>query len=428
MKFLYEESHPPFGEIPRAYTLTWNATHHLYQVVDVRARRILAQSEPLGSGGLRELSADEFGDASEKPGGFYYSLFGQTEKARRKHAERALSEQSHTGVAPVLLSRPHSLKWVPNHITVEPIAPVITNCPSHFCDDVGLLCYGPSERAKTQYFFRDDFIQYTCCAEKNPKTLCNQPPCWFEARCPKSINDQRRELEERRRLALDELRTELARQRALRASSSDSIGDMFSLPIMRKLSTADLLRKQESRHRKFESKIIAHQIEQLEDDAPKENWFRRWMEHEYARNTTVGKMWKRLNFTEANAPFSFADRARGFELYHEDSARRLAMASQLKTDIVGREKSEEYFRVEKFEEDLYLKAQTEHRKKQITGQSQLLQDAKQELVYIALPPGRKNSYCRTRNRNSCILHCRGNNKGPTTDGLLENRAHEAQSE
>jgi hypothetical protein len=156
-----------------------------------------------------------------------------------------------------------------------------------------------------------------------------------------------------------------------------------------------MLKDREFRMRKLEERLVMHEDrnkgtrENLSGERGEkgemDNWFTRWMTHEWIRGTTVGQMWKRLNFTENDAPFSFADRARAFELYNEDHLRRLQMAQNLKLEMTLSQQ-QRISLVERTEAPLLKASKAEYMKAQIQQASALLQDAKKEIEYSSYDP------------------------------------------
>lgn len=67
-----------------------------------------------------------------------------------------------------------------NHLMPRNTWTAITECETAFCDRPGLWCLptGGTNRA------------YRCCDARNPKTICDDPPCWFEgSSCPSASID-----------------------------------------------------------------------------------------------------------------------------------------------------------------------------------------------------------------------------------------------
>mmetsp|Transcript_107183 Transcript_107183/g.277272 ORF Transcript_107183/g.277272 Transcript_107183/m.277272 type:complete len:2939 (-) Transcript_107183:99-8915(-) len=63
-----------------------------------------------------------------------------------------------------------------NHPLPTKMWNAIEDCPSAFCDVIGLWCF-PNSGAHIR--------AYMCCSSKNPNTLCDEPPCWFGGnKCP----------------------------------------------------------------------------------------------------------------------------------------------------------------------------------------------------------------------------------------------------
>lgn len=70
-----------------------------------------------------------------------------------------------------------------NHPSPAESRPIISSCPTAFCDQPLLACY-PKERPGA--------MMHICCDEPNPNTLCNEPPCWFIGmRCPGQLSTER---------------------------------------------------------------------------------------------------------------------------------------------------------------------------------------------------------------------------------------------
>jgi hypothetical protein len=70
-------------------------------------------------------------------------------------------------------------RQVVNHPPPDVASLLVPKCDTAFCDAPGYSCFREVEHSK--------LMVYTCCDEANPKTLCNEPPCWFQsATCPVS--------------------------------------------------------------------------------------------------------------------------------------------------------------------------------------------------------------------------------------------------
>eukprot|EP00392_Amoebophrya_sp_AT5.2_P011178 g11253.t1 len=402
MKYLTEKTNVADGST-RPFTLVWNKTAAVYQIVEVKRRKIVAQSvnTAMMSEGIagvsfdpRRLMASEGGvqgghsSSSSGPSSIFGHLAGQHDSSVDAETHRRRLSAAVGG--PILLRDPSVLEWSPEHIAIKPLPQVITNCESSFCDNLGLYCHTRSQRARDVGgpVWGKEKVRYQCCAEKNPQTLCNKPPCWHEQRCPRSSEEIRQELQLKQKRDLRALRAEMAASRSRRTSHA-SISDMFS-GTLSSTSSAEKARSKEARMRRLEDAMIREQVEAFNDTTSSNgrvvnNWFTRWMEDEYTRNTTVGRMWKRLNFTEANAPFSFADRARAYELYHSSDHRRLQMATNLQADMSMSDLQTISF-VEKLELPFLNEARRQQLQKDIQLQSALLEDAKQEIQYNALDP------------------------------------------
>jgi hypothetical protein len=233
----------------RLYTLVFNETSDSYQIVDIRRRRILAKSSVSAAiftqtyNSKRELKAspeknmdntsgNEVGQDSE---GWFSSWFmgGATRSDLKteygnlniagkesvsgyvsamaksaaitkqalgeNHQHRKLKQRES---APVILTHPEMLKWSGTvDVEVLKMQKAISNCPSAFCDNVGLECHAERHRSilsnqgyttlssKRNLVKGMDVVALKCCARVNSETLCNEPPCWFHVSDPVAMYD-----------------------------------------------------------------------------------------------------------------------------------------------------------------------------------------------------------------------------------------------
>eukprot|EP00392_Amoebophrya_sp_AT5.2_P007110 g7124.t1 len=461
MKYLQEKKVLGLdGSVRNAvYTLTWNRTHSVYQIVDAKRRKIVAQTsntiatrdgrrvrilsgaEDLAGGGSSSTTVGEGGgDGEPRAGGSsssfasaLTSIFGQKPaaagKSEKATSARSLSSSSPFGTsnsdtAPLLLRQPEALEWVPEFVKLRSVPPVIRDCPSAFCDDVGLICFTESTRAKSVggSVWGKEHMRWQCCGEKNPETLCNQPPCWFAQKCPLPMEEVRAAFETKQKSALRKLRADVVRQRENRRRQ-----EFRSTTSQSTSSSLDrVLSNRERRMRRLEDAIFAQEYREQQFAGTRSknshgagnNWFQRWMRDEFLRNTTVGRMAVRYGWTEENSVFSFADRARAYELFGDESAtrhRNLQMAGALQVEssvtelgtIAFVEKHELPLLADARRVNLQIKGSTHFpghpwgsgplpcrvnavfrpsKQKDVTLATALLSDAKQEIRYQSLDP------------------------------------------
>ncbi|CAD7924048.1 unnamed protein product [Amoebophrya sp. A120] len=452
MKFLMEKPlvvDDYTGEVrDSAFTLTWNRTHSVYQIVDARRRRIVAQTTNTlatrDGKRVRLLSADDLMSArssrnstsrsstssQEQSSSTFWSIFGATSStedveddptavaaSRRALVSSPAREADSTLGGPLLLRHPEALEWAPAFVKLRAVPAVIHECPSSFCDDVGLLCFTGSFRAQRVGgpVWGKEHMRWQCCGEKNPETLCNQPPCWFAQKCPRPKEEVKKEFEKKQRTQLRQLRAEVLQHRSRTASSREgSLTDLLAgAPTSRRnaentrankaassasstssssspLENTSMSRKlqaRDERRRRLEEAIFTQEYQAQEySRGDRETWFDRWMCDEASRNTTVGRMWKKFNWTIDNAPISFADRARAYELYHSSPQRQLQMAGALMLDQTTIDQYGQISFVEKYELPLLRDAKRMNLQEQIGLQTATLVDAKSEIEYNSLDP------------------------------------------
>ncbi|CAD7972506.1 unnamed protein product [Amoebophrya sp. A25] len=451
------------------FTITWNRTHSLYQVVDVKRRKIVAQTtntmatrdgrrvrllsheerlrQLLGeNGAATETDATTPGASSSSPLESLLSLFGHraseqedasgaqqrslsatgipsegssatssmghetTEQdiaAQQRRAVAAVAGVAHQEVVhratghdvPILLGKPEALEWYPNFVRVKAVPTVIHGCPSSFCDDVGLLCLTASDRARDVGgpLFGKERARWQCCDRANSETLCNRPPCWFRQKCPLPEDEVRAQFDRKQGQQLRRLRMDVDRQRSQRrlqqsSSTDSSTSQRLGLggPDQRLSgsSVSRVLEAREARMRRLEDALFAQEYQQheLARCSVEDTWFRRWMSDEFERNTTVGRMSQRLNWTESTAPFSFADRARAYELYHRNPFRQLQMANALVVDPSVSDEEARIAFVEKHEQPLLRDARRINLQNELALASGVLVDAKREIEYESFDP------------------------------------------